>query len=60
MILHLDVLRKQSDAPPNIQVASRHSTTPSELSSRVPPLPAPDLGHNLFYKVIVTSLLLYF
>ena len=62
MIVILDALRTQPDAPSNIQMASRRWTTPSQLSSRVPPLPTPDLGHNLFYnlQVLVASLLLYF
>jgi len=62
MIVHLDVLRIQPGTPPNIQVVLGRSTTPSERSSRVRPLPAPDLGHNLFYnlEVLVASLLLYF
>ena len=61
MIVHQDALRTQPDAPPNIQMAPKCRTTPSELSSRVPPLLAPDLGHNLFYnlKVLVASLLSY-
>ena len=62
MIMQLDALRMQLDTLPDIQVALRHSTTSSEFSSRVPLLPTPDLGHNLFYnlKVLVASLLLYF